>query len=253
MPARPFSPLRRKPSPLRAAVRAFAACRRAVAALEFAILAPFLLAATLGLYDLATAFITWRRITVATQSIVEIATASAANADNTNSLTEEQAWTASTALFALLPQLRSEPPTAYSVVVSAVVFRPKDKQCARRCSYVANTAWSRTVQGVGPQRSCGQLADAPNGADPGPTTLPIDVFGPASLLVVDVTYSFRPLFSGLVWGDLRISRAAYFPPRTGSTGNWIRYAASADAAVRCPGYRPGDVGSEVKAGSGSDD
>ncbi len=213
---------------------------RAVAALEFALVAPFLLTAALGLYDLANAALTMRRLTIAADAIAQIATAAAVNADNTNTLTREQAWAASTAPFALLPGLRAQPMGDYSVVLSAVVFRLADRSCTANCTYLAATAWSGTFQGIATQRQCGDLTAVADDLPPSPTTLPASAFGPASLLVVDMAYTFHPLFASVFTGDMRFTRSAYFPPRTGSFDKWVRYVSPPDQVVHCRGYDTGD-------------
>ncbi|WP_236728714.1 TadE/TadG family type IV pilus assembly protein [Methylobacterium sp. WSM2598] len=61
--------------------------------------------------------------------------------------------------------------------------------------YVANVVWTSSGTGGSTYRPC-LVAQQPagNAAPPSPTTLPRSVFGPASLVVVDVVFTFRPTF-----------------------------------------------------------
>ena len=221
--------------------------RDGLAALEFAFIAPVLLIILAGLYDLTTGFIAWQRVNMAAQSIDQIATAYAAAAANTNTLNLNQAVTASSAVYAYLPDTMSASPPAFGVTISSVVMTNTSSTCTAACTYTAHVAWSGVYQGsaaTSPRRPC----DSPPGTSariegsdatsPSSTTLPADVYTAAPLLVVDVNYTFRPLFLTFVTANVTMTRSAYFPPRTGLTSNWIKYyfAGAPDATTLCSGY-----------------
>lgn len=60
----------------------------------------------LSMYDITNGWLAWRRLTAAAQAVGQIATLLAVNADGTNSLTVDQAWRASTAVYASMPEMR---------------------------------------------------------------------------------------------------------------------------------------------------
>ncbi len=210
--------------------------RRGVAALEFALIAPVLVVIVLSLHDVTNAVITWWNLAAAAGAIDRIATSYAATPTNTNSLTLAQATTASTAIFAVMPALLTAPAARYGVTVSSVVMTPTVPGCAANCTYIANTAWSAVLQGSATARPCGRLAPATDAAKASPETLPVDAFSPAPLLVVDVTYDFAPLFTGVFGPGLRFMESAYLAPRTGTDAAWVRLTGAGAARAICPGY-----------------
>lgn len=96
------------------------------------------------------------------------------------------------------------------VGMSTVGFAPTTPGCVSGCAYLAKVAWS----GGSDRRPCNTLlAPVPNATTPSPTTLPTDVFGPNSVIVVDLTYAYRPLFAAKIFGPLTIKRSSYLQPR----------------------------------------
>lgn len=127
--------------------------QRGVAALEFALTAPLLLL-LMGMYDLANGWIAMQRLTAATRSVGQIATLLAVNADGSNSLSHDQAWRASTAIYAAMPELLAAG-SVYGVAMSEVLFTSPPACAGTSC--VANVAWSTLLLGVAPTRACGTL------------------------------------------------------------------------------------------------
>lgn len=98
-----------------------------------------------------------------------------------------------------------------SVTMSSVGFRNLTPGCTgAACSYEAKVAWTS-----GPaKRPCNApLAAAPNAAAPTPATLPADAFGPESLIVVDLVYTYKPLFASKLFGGFTLKRSSYLQPR----------------------------------------
>jgi hypothetical protein len=107
-----------------------------------------------------------------------------------------------------------------SISIAGVLFTGKPAGCTpSNCSsYDANVVWNS-----GPnKRTCGVLlTPAPDTATPSPTTLPTDVFGPGSLIVVDIVYNYAPIFGSVftklfgspLFGTIPIARSAYLAPR----------------------------------------
>lgn len=98
-----------------------------------------------------------------------------------------------------------------SVTMSSVDFRNLTPGCSgAACVYEARVAWS----GGPTKRPCNApLAAAPNSATPTPTTLPTDAFGPDSIIVVDLTYAYKPLFAPKLFGGFTLKRSSFLQPR----------------------------------------
>jgi hypothetical protein len=63
-------------------------------------------------------------------------------------------------------------------------------------------------------RSCGlTLTAALNTAGYSASTLPTGVFGPGSIIVVDVSYTFTPTFGAAYMPSISIERSAFMAPR----------------------------------------
>jgi len=207
--------------------------QRGVAALEFALLSPMLILMLMSMYDIANGWLTWRRMAAAAGSVGQIATMLAVNADGTNSLTYDLAWRASTAVYASMPQLLV-PSARYGVILTEVQFSAP-ANCGK-ASCVASVAWSRALLGTGAApRPCGVLTAVADSAPPGPAVLAQSAFQAAPVLVVDVTYAFKPLFLGGVVGAIQMARSAYYPARSGSLDQTIAYL---DPFFQCPAYVP---------------
>lgn len=203
---------------------------RGVAALEFALASPMLILMLLSMYDIANGWLAWRRLTAAAQSVGQIATVLAVNVDGTNSLTVEQAWRSSTAAYAAMPEMRVAG-ARYGVTLSQVLFTTAPACNGTTCA--AHVDWSKAVLGVAAPRPCGALSATADDAAPGPTVMPQSTFQPAPVLVVDMTYAFKPLFLGGVVGAISMARSSYFPARSGTTNQLITYL---DPKAQCPAF-----------------
>ncbi|WBK00335.1 TadE/TadG family type IV pilus assembly protein [Methylocystis parvus] len=96
------------------------------------------------------------------------------------------------------------------VGMSSVGFAPTMPGCIANCTYQAKLSWS----GGSDRRPCGAaLTAVPDNTPPSKTTLPTDVFGPNSVIVVDLTFAYQPLFAAEIFGPLTIKRSSYLQPR----------------------------------------
>ncbi len=208
---------------------------RGVAAVEFALVAPLMFMLAFGVYDLVAGTTTWWHLTQAAQAVGQIATSTAAQPNNTNSLTVAQAYTASTAAYPLLPQLASTSAHNFGVVMTSVIFTA----CTSGCTtpYTAAVAWSKATIGTGGTiRPCGPLvATGTDASVQSFGTLPPDAFTSSPLLVVDVTYRFVPIFTQFITGPILMTRSAYMPLRTGADAQWVSYVDPTTSQPMCPG------------------
>lgn len=195
-------------------------------AIEFALIAPVMFTLLAGSYDVTQVFIAMRRVTSTAQEIVQIATEQAVQPDQSNALTVQQAYQAMTAIYAMIPRLRSGADTSpYSVTLSAIVFAANTPSCAAG-STCANVAWSTalSLSATKVRRKCGMVtqvapteqATMTNIATLGMTTI-------KSVVVADVSYTHQPLFSGFVTGPVTLRRTAFLPPRAGDPAQYVQY------------------------------
>lgn len=217
--------------------------RSGTPALEFALIAPVMLLILAGTYDVTQIFIAMRQVTSAAQEIVQIATEQAVQPDQTISLTTQQAYQAQTAIYAIMPRLKSGADVSqYSVTLSAIVLVPTPPGCVAGsgCTYVANTAWSTTLPlGIKVRRPCGIVTQV---APTEPATISnLSIWGMTtvtSVVVADVTYTYQPLFSGFITGPFKFQRTSFLPPRAGTPTDYVKY--DKDNVGKntdiCPGY-----------------
>jgi Flp pilus assembly protein TadG len=211
--------------------------RRGIAAFEFALTAPILISCVLAVVDLSNAILTWRRLTIAAESIAEIATEEAAQPAGNNLITQTQAWNAMTAAFAVLPTWQSQIGAStpnYAITLSSIVYTPTVAGCTTNCSYIANVAWSYPfTPGTIETRPCGIQQQVPNNQANSLTVLPVGIASASPILVADVATTFEPLFFAFITGPIQMLESAYLPPRIGTTS---QYVVLAPPGTSCAGY-----------------
>ncbi len=218
--------------------------RSGTPAIEFALLAPVMFILLIGSHDITRVLIAMWQVTSTAQQIVQIATQQSVQPDQSNSLTVQQGYQAQSAIYALIPGLKSGVDISqFSVTLSAVVFvaTPVDCVAESNCSYIANTAWSIALpQGKQATRPCGVIAQVASSQQTTITTLPTaGMTAISSLIVADVSYVYQPLFNGFITGPMTLQRTAFLPPRTGKPSQYVQYDivnAKTNSSV-CPGYR----------------
>lgn len=211
-------------------------------AIEFALIAPVLFMILAGSYDVTQIFIAMRQVTSSAQEIVQIATEQAVQPDQSNVLTVQQAYQAMTAIYAMLPGLRSgDDASPYSVTLSAIVFAANTPGCAAG-STCANVAWSTalSLSATKVRRRCGVVVTqvAPTEQVTIDSIATLGMTTVKSVVVADVSYMYQPLFSGFITGPVTLRRTAFLPPRAGDPTQYVQYDkdnASTNSDI-CPGY-----------------
>jgi Flp pilus assembly protein TadG len=213
-------------------------------AIEFALLAPVMIFLLTGTYDVIQLLIAQRRIVSTAQQIVEIATELSIQPDQSLSLTTAQVYQAETAIYAMIPGLKSGSDTnKFWVTLSAVVYTGTPAGCVSgvNCTYVANTAWSSALpQSATPlTRPCGIIPQVAATQQSAITNLPTaDMTVLTSIVVADVSYTYLPLFTGFVTGPVKLQTTAFLPPRAGTVLQYVQYDlanAKTNPSV-CPGF-----------------
>lgn len=223
------------PASLHERVKQFWGERRAIAAVEFALVLPLLVILMLGSVEAARLITFARRVTLVATTAVEMITQ-----NGTGTINYVDLHFAADSTMVIFPQILQDAAQKQvswsndiSISMASVVFTPNPSTCTSNCAYIANVVWNS-----GPnKRTCGvPLTSVPDTSAPSKTTLPADVFGPGSIIVVDIVFSYTPIFGLGLFGTVPLARSAYLSPRYVPL---IKYAVvSGDDGIgsECPGY-----------------
>ncbi len=203
--------------------------RSASPTIEFALVAPVMFSMLAGTYDITQVFLAMRQATSTAQEIVQIATEQAVQPDQSNALTVDQAKQAMTALYAMIPGLKTGADTSlYSVTLSAIVF-VANAGCVPggACTYAGSIMWSVALPPPGlpvTRTPCGLVTQVGSDQQATINNLPITGMSTlSSVVVADVSYRYQPLFSGFVTGPITLQRTAFLPPRAGTPSQYVQY------------------------------
>jgi hypothetical protein len=95
-----------------------------------------------------------------------------------------------------------------NVQMTSVKFNAAPAGCTSSCTYKPTVMWTTGARG------CGITLTAVTDASLySPSTLPTDVFGPGSIIVVDVSYTFTPTLGAAYMPSIPVERSAFMPPR----------------------------------------
>ncbi|OIQ90324.1 TadE-like protein [mine drainage metagenome] len=210
-------------------------CRAGSVAVEFALVIPILIFLLTGLYQMWTLTVVNRELETVAASIGQMLTQS-----TTGSVSDDDlAFTASSTMV-LFPGILSDAANKglswsddIGITISSVVFGQQANG-----SYQAQVAWSRGTS----KRPCGTaLSAAADDAAPSPTTLPQDLFGAGSLIVVDVVFAYTPSFvptAFLAPATYTYRKSVYLQPRYIAAPSYITHSSTdADGGTTiCQGY-----------------
>ena len=199
----------------------------AVAAIEFAVAMPFLLILMLSGLQLVAYTNASRKVELVAASISEMISqkaptpvGSSAATVNVNATDISFSTNAALLIFPyLMNDARNQNLTwtqLISINYASVQFTAvPSKTCTgsdQSACYTANVVW--TSSGTSGNRPCiiPQLA-ADDTAAPTNSTLPRSVFGPGSVIAVDIVYNFKPTFGSGFLPAIRIARSVYVQPR----------------------------------------
>ena len=127
-----------------------------------------------------------------------------------------------------------------TIKYASIQFTQISTSCAgaadQSACYVANVVWTSTGTTGNNARPCliPQLA-ADDNASPTNLTLPRSLFGPGSIIAVDVSFTFVPTFGSQFLPPIQINRSVFVQPRYAAL---IKFDASSNdgIATTCPGY-----------------
>ncbi|KMO41695.1 pilus assembly protein TadE [Methylobacterium variabile] len=237
-----------------ARIRRFRAAEDGLAAVELALILPVLLALMLGGFQLVAYINAMRKIDLVVRSISQMLSQVAPPANSTSTVglvTAADLHFSYDAALVLFPYLMADGKRqgkewwqVITINYAGIQFTQQATNCTNSSDlsacYTADVVWTSTgttqpADGAA-YRPCG-VAQTPadNSAAPSRSALPRSVFGPASLIVIDVVFTFTPTFGAQFFPPVRIARSAYVQPRYATLVNYDT-TNSDGMAKRCPGF-----------------
>lgn len=229
-----------------ARARGFIGDTRAVSAVEFALIFPVLLLLMLAGTQLVTYINATRKVELIAQSISQmLSQAQPPQGSTIATVNATDLHFSFDAALVLFPYLMKDAPRQglqwwqdIAITFASVNFTQTASNCTGTTDlsscYAANVVWTSTGTTGGNYRPCtpAQLP-ADNTAAPNRTTLPHSVFGPGSLIAVDVVFTFRPTFGARFIPSVRIARSMYLQPRYASLVDFDT-TGNDGIATKCP-------------------
>lgn len=229
-------------------LRAFAASQSAMAAIEFALVVPILFTIMFGGLQVVAYINAARRVSLLTQSmsqmLSQVVPPANASIATVNATDLHFSYDSALVLFPYLMKDAKQQNIQWwqniRINFSSIAFTKLLPICSdptdQSLCYLANVVWTTTGLNASNFRPCivPQLP-ADNTAAPTPATLPRSVYGPASIIVVDVVYTFRPTFGASFVPPIKIVRSAYVQPRYASLINFDT-TNNDGIASKCLGY-----------------
>lgn len=195
--------------------RRFMRNRRGVAAVEFALILPFMLLLYIGTAELTYGLMVNRKMTLSARALSDLV----AQTTTTSGITDAELTTIFTAASATMSPYSATP---LRMSVSSIEFVPNS---ATPPVYTARTKWSAvyTVSGTqyGTARPCGAsaISQVSNSTAPSNNTMPAGLYGAGTIIVADVSYLYTPPFSSgfLSWSStetgINFKHTTYMRPR----------------------------------------
>ena len=219
---------------------------RAVSAVEFALIFPVLLILMLAGSQLVTYINSTRKVELIAQSISQmISQAQPPQNSTTATVNATDLHFSFDSALVLFPYLMKDAPRQglqwwqdIAITFASVNFTQTASNCTGTTDlsncYAAKVVWTSTGTTGGNYRPCtpAQLP-ADNTAAPSRATLPRSVFGPGSLIAVDVVFTFRPSFGARFIPAMRIARSMYVQPRYASLVD-LDLTGNDGIATKCP-------------------
>jgi Flp pilus assembly protein TadG len=186
--------------------RLFRKDRRGIAAIEFAIGAPMMLILLLMGVDTSRYLMATKRIDSVAATIGQMI-----SVNQNGSVTDMDLQFYRDSAMVIFPQVLSDSYAQNISWTSDIGITMTGVSFTKQGSvYVPKVIWTG---GSNPRSCTATMTAAPDTAAPSATTLPTDVFAAGMLIVVDVTFSFRPTIAPSFMKKLKIARSYYLSPR----------------------------------------
>ncbi|TXM74287.1 pilus assembly protein [Methylobacterium sp. WL103] len=221
---------------------------RGVSIVEFAIVFPILLMLMLGGIQVITYVNATRKVELVAQSISQMISQAVPPQGSTiatvNATDLHFSFDAALVLFPYVMKDAQRQGLLWwqdiLINYTSVAFSQKSAGCTNSADmsacYNANVVWTSTGTYGGNKRLCSTpLQPADNTAAPSTGTLPRSVYGPGSLIVIDVVFTFKPTFGAKFFPASQIARSVYVQPRY---ADLINYDTTNNDGIgsKCPGY-----------------
>ena len=222
--------------------------RDGVSVVEFAILLPVLLLLAQGAILLVLYVNANRKVTKVANAIAQIISQATPGLNTTTAFVDaDDLRFAYDATMVLFPYILTDAANrkidwrnGISVNFSSIAFTKNGKTCPsgadQSSCYIASVVWTSSGVAGANFRPC-LVPQTPTDdiGRPLKTLLPRSLYGPGSVIAVDVKFTFNPPFGSSILPPIDIARSAYLQPRYASLINLD--AANIDPiAARCPGY-----------------
>lgn len=223
---------------IRTKLSSFAQNHVGIGSVEFALILPIALLLLLMGFDTARFALTTQRIeeiaNTAAEMLAQTAVSSAATLSNDGAVSDaDLQFFGDSAIFiypdaAAVAQAQGVAWSTQLVVnMSSINFVATPTGCTSSCTYKPKVVWTTNNY-----RPCGStISAASDSSPPSPSTLPTDVFGSGSIIVVDVTYTWKPTFGASYLPSFPIARSAFMAPRN---VNIVEAASGDTLASNCP-------------------
>jgi TadE-like protein len=207
--------------------------RRGVAAVEMAIVTPFMLLLAFGGTDFTRYVIATEKMSRIANTIGQMLTQNSLGYVNDLDLQfyHDSAMVVYPDLLTDAAARGTPWSTDIAITMSSIQFTANPAGCApAACTYVPSVVWS---SGPNPRKCASKFSSVADASVPLTTTLPKDVYGPGSIVVVDIQYNYHPLFPIYFGNPLGISRSVYFAPRYVSLVGYKTGGANGALATQC--------------------
>jgi Flp pilus assembly protein TadG len=229
--------------------------RSAAAAIEMAFIAPVMIILALLGVDTANYVIATEQVEQAANTIAQMISttgpwATGANSGNITNIDLAFYFNSTPLVFpGLLDDAARQKvtwPNDINVSMSSIWFTATPSNCTTNCTYTGRTMWASATSSQA-ARHCGVQNPVADASVPTLSTIPTDVVptGPApsalsayTLIVVDISFTYHPLFASYFGVQLPIQRSVYIAPRYVPLINYLPAAGNPLAgmtATWCPG------------------
>ena len=217
----------------------FARNRAGAGTVEFALILPIALLLMLMGFDTARYVLTTQRIEEIANTTAEMLAQTGANSSavlpNDGAVSDGDLqfyWDSGMFLYPDVAAAASAQGVAWSsllvVNMTSIKFVASPTGCTSSCTYKPQVVWTTNNH-----RPCASTITAVvDSSTPSPSTLPKDVFGSGSIIVVDVTYTWQPTFGAAYLPSFAITRSTYMAPRN---VNIVEAASGDNLASNCSG------------------
>lgn len=211
--------------------RGFRADARGVAAIEFAMILPLMLALYMGVLELSMGYQASRKVSLFARTVADItsqadtagstSTARVMSSADMSNLRKSANW-----ILAPFPIAAGQ----VRMTVSSVSFEGSGGS-------PPGVNWSVGYEGV--RRACGPLTVVPSSSAPSPTTVPSGVAqADTSIIIADIEYDYKPLlggsfksFGGGALSQVTLKQTSYMRPRHGL---YVELQSGVAEAIYCP-------------------